>query len=506
MTPIHSHKIISNSIWNIIGNLSNIVILFFLYPFLIRHIGDSDYGFFLFLSTVTGIAGVANLGLGEATLRYVAYYHGHDDITGENRVLSSSFWINAALGLAMTLIILCFSGLIITLVKDIKIESTFAVFLLKISAVTFLVRFIGGILFSIPQAYQRYKYTTILTIIEAVLRVTGYVVSIYTNNGIYGMVLTELFLAGFYILSNFMMMKLVNRQLSIFIFPSKQGITELFGYGTYAFLGQLVGLLWQYSDRILLTMFVGTAALSYFVIPQQLIMKIFGIVTAAGAVLFPSFSSINNLSDTKKLFITGTIIFLYASILIFSPLTLLFKDFLSLWISPDFAKNAGHIAFILSLSYIIRGGFIPYDSLFRGLGKPKIIFYITLCSSFVIVILDIILIPLIGLQGAGYAYIISSLIGVGAFLYAWWVVLDDKDTSKLVKFLLIPLLGSYVLTAVLHFILELIIPQLNWMMFGISAILIFSTFSGLLYIYILRMKESAIILSTIKDKILYFIK
>ena len=47
--------------------------LFFLTPFLVRHIGENGYGFYILLTTVSGFLGLMNLGLGEATLRITSY-------------------------------------------------------------------------------------------------------------------------------------------------------------------------------------------------------------------------------------------------------------------------------------------------------------------------------------------------------------------------------------------------------------------------------------------------
>jgi len=44
-----------------------------------------------FFGTISGMLGLANLGLGEATLRYVAHYAAQEDLTGINRVLRATF-------------------------------------------------------------------------------------------------------------------------------------------------------------------------------------------------------------------------------------------------------------------------------------------------------------------------------------------------------------------------------------------------------------------------------
>jgi O-antigen/teichoic acid export membrane protein len=209
----------------------------------------------------------------------------------------------------------------------------------------------------------------------------------------------------------------------------------------------MVGLLWQYTDRVLLGYFIGSAAIAYFSVPQQIIFKILGLVAAASAVLFPRFS-LTTLDDTAKtLFKEFTFIGLLFTIIIFSTLSLVIKDFLSLWISTSFAAETQSIAIILAVSCIIRGAFPVYENLFKGIGKPIYNMYIVIASSLIIVLMDFLLIPHLGLNGAGIAYLVSPLVGVVAIVLIWKKLLKESLIEPLKKYL-VPLVLSIVLLGI----------------------------------------------------------
>jgi len=224
--------------------------------------------------------------------------------------------------------------------------------------------------------------------------------------------------------------------------PSTATFNEIFNYSIIAFITQMVGLLWQYTDRILLGYFIGSAAIAYFSVPQQIIFKILGLVAAASVVLFPRFS-VDKLDETAKLLYKEfTLIGLIFTLIVFSTLSLIIKDFISLWITPSFAAETQSIAIILAMSCMIRGAFPVYENLFKGIGKPVYNMYIVIASSLIIVALDFLLIPKLGLNGAGIAYLVSPLAGVGAIILIWRRILNESLLEPLKKYL-IPLVLSF---------------------------------------------------------------
>lgn len=432
----------ANSIWNI-GNYGfSIVSLFFLFPFMIKYLGDSSYGFFIFLGTINGMANIANFGFGEATLRFVALYHNTDNINRLKTILSTSFWTYSILGIITSLCIIIFAGPIVSLLQEIQIERDFAVYLVRISSITFLIRFIMGIFSTIPQAIQRFDISSKIAITETILRVSFYVIVLLLNFGLVGVIYAELILSVIISLINIIVSSKLLNTFSFFNKPSKTAFKEIFNYSIFSFLSQIVGLIWQYSDRLLLGYFIGSSAIAYFSVPQQIIFKILGLVAAASTVLFPRFSMVKLDEASKNLYKEFTLLSLLFTLFVFSAISLVIKDFIALWINPTFANETQNIAIILAISCMIRGAFPIYENLFKGIGKPKYNMYIIIASSLIIVVLDLLLIPKMGINGAGIAYLLSPLAGVVTIIIIWRKLLNEKLIEPF-KMYVIPLVLSY---------------------------------------------------------------
>jgi len=451
----------ANSLWNI-GNYGfSVVSLFFLFPFMIKQLGDSNYGFFIFLGTINGMASIANFGFGEASLRYIALYHNSNDISSTRRIISTSFWTYVLLGSITTLAIVFLAQPIVGLLKDLKLVLKSAIYLVRISAITFLIRFIFGLFSTIPQAVQRFDVSGKIAIVETILRVVFYVTVLLAGYGIIGVVYAELLLAIIISVINITISSKLLDTSDFFSKPTSATLKEIFNYSIFSFLTQIVGLLWQYTDRILLGYFIGSAAIAYFSDPQQIIFKILGLVAAASVVLFPRFSLMKLDNHSKSLFKEFTLISLLFTIVVFSTLSLVIKDFIALWITPEFAAETKSIAIILSVSCMIRGAFPVYENLFKGIGKPSYNMYITIASSLIIVVLDFLLIPHLGLEGAGLAYLISPIVGIFVIIYIWKRILKTSLNGPFKDYLM-PLILSYALLAIFFFIKSTMNIEPSW--------------------------------------------
>lgn len=432
----------TNSIWSITNYGFSILSLFFLFPFMVHRLGDSNYGFFIFLGTINGMANIANFGFSEASLRFIAFYHNRNDTASLKKVFSTSFWTNLVLGTVTAIVLILLAGLIFGLLKETEVDFSLGVRLITISAITFFIRFITGIFSIVPQSLQRFDISSKIAIAETILRVGLYVVVLLSGYGLIGIVFSEAILAIIISVVNYIYSSKLLGTFRLIGMPSVATFKEIFNYSIIAFITQMVGLLWQYTDRILLGYFIGSAAIAYFSVPQQIIFKILGLVAAASVVLFPRFS-VDKLDETAKLLYKEfTLIGLIFTMIVFSTLSLIIKDFIALWISPAFAAETQSIAIILAMSCMIRGAFPVYESLFKGIGKPVFNMYIVIASSLIIVVLDFLLIPKLGLNGAGIAYLVSPLAGVSAIILIWRKILNESLLEPLKKYL-IPLVLSF---------------------------------------------------------------
>ena len=431
--------------WTTSSFLITTIVTMLLFPFLVINLGENKYGFLIFLTTINGLSVIADFGLGDSSIKFISESYLKQDFNKIYKIISNGTILYFLIALTMLSLIYIFKSNIILLIKDLKYDFLQAQNLLVLNFIAFAIRLSFSAFSSIPKAIQRYDLSSKIVVIESILRVLSYVLTIKLGYGLSGIIYSEIFLSIFSSSCYFIISLKIFKNLKLSFIPDQIVIKEISGYSFYIFISQLLGVFWQYTDRILLVYFVGTTALTFFSIPQQIVFKVLGLIAVGFSVLFPKFSSLNsNHSQIKLLFQKFTYLSLSVSIILFSSMSFVISDFLSIYISSDFSQNAGQISIILALSCIARGAFIVYENLFKGIGKPKYNTVITFFSVLIIVIIDILLIPKMGINGAAYAYLFSPIIGIFTLFFIWKKVLKNNSYKTLIINIIIPLFLTYI--------------------------------------------------------------
>ena len=478
-----ARSLTQNALWNITSIICNILLLFLGTPIIIRGLGTENYGIYVILGSIAGMLAITNLGLGEATLRYVAEYHAKNDPVSVNRVFSSTLLLYAILGGAITAAIFIFPGPLIHLLN--LTDSPAAFTLIRLTVLMFWLNLLGSCLLAIPKALQRYDWCAAFEFCQNLFRLGVVIGIIRSGYGLVALMWGSLVIAFFALLVLIAVARRLVPYLAI-CWPGMNGFKQVLRYGVFIFLGQMVGLLWQYGDSILLSSFIGPAAVAFFSVPMQLVGKCFQVITAGISVMFPRFAAKggdfqSQRKEIGELYLIGTQIGLLGSIFICVPLAVMLPDFLRLWISPEFSENTYEISTVLAGSYIIRGAFLAYDALLKGLGYPRIIFLITLFSSLMIVGIDVALIPIWGLNGAGFAYIVSPVVGIITIIWIFKRILQLDMLYFFTEIIIPYLIGLIILFAGVWIRSQAWWPQMGWIGFlTISSIFGIGTIVGVL--------------------------
>ncbi len=463
-------SLFKNSLWNILAVVITAIAGFLIIPVIISEIGAENFGVYSIILMIGGFAALQGLGLGEATLKYVSYYHSKSDIIGVNRVLGSTLLIYIFSGLIISGVIIVFSADIIQVFKISLENEENASRALRIAGVAFLFSVFASVFRSIAEAIQRYDILSKYNIFMMVIRYSGMYIVAIKGFGIIG--LTSLILVSglvdivFFV---FIAHKLIP---GIMFLPRYQveGIKEVFSYGIFSFINDLIQKAAIYIDQIILGMFFSAASVAYLSAPKDLITKAQKLIGAAGQPLFPRFSSMEEGVEMKNLYVTSIWLLTIFSTIIFIPLAIVLPVFLSKWISPEFAMKSSSFAQLYSLGVSFNGGVIVYSSLLKGTGRIRwltnIISSLTILSG----LITAILVYKYGIIGSGIRILFFSWVGTGLCLYVGKRIFHD---FKLIRVMFE--------TSILPIATSLIVFFLGKMVLDLFVI---STWSGIVFYYI----------------------
>ncbi len=409
---IKSHQsLFTNAFWNLLAVAITAIAGFILVPVIINAIGEENFGIYAIILMVGGFAQLQSLGLGEATLKYVSQYYSRNDIEGVNRVLGATLSVYIFSGFIVSGIIATFAAYIIGWFKLSPENVQDAILALRIAGCSFLVSIFGAAFKTIPEAIQRYDVLSRYTIFIMVIRYSTMYIIAQNGGGIIGLAYLTLIGAIIDIFVYGYLAKVLIPNINRIPNFNKKGIHEVFGYGMYSFINDLIQRASLYIDQFILGLFFNAASIAYLTAPKDIITKAQGLTGAASQALFPRFSSMEVGAEMQKLYITSLWTLTVLSFAIFIPLAIVVPTFLSIWISPEFSTNSSEFARLFSLGIAFNGGVSVYFALLKGTGRvnwlTNIISTLTVLSGFATAIL----VYNYGIIGSGIRAILFSWVG-----------------------------------------------------------------------------------------------
>jgi O-antigen/teichoic acid export membrane protein len=471
---------VMNASWNAFATLWGIIIAFVTAPVIIHNLGVSQYGILLIVGSITGVLGVVNFGLAEASLRYVAHYWGNRDLAGVNRVFGSTLSFYTAISLALLVVIVPGASLIVSRMKIPVGEHEMVAWCLRLAAIGVSLGMINGAFAAIPRALQRYDISSKFGMGVDFVRSAGYIVLALAGFKIVYLIVLDTLLS-------FAMLWLwarVARKLlpSLNLLPSFsfKGLREIFGYGIFSFLTYFFHTLYLQAGKLILAAVAGPASVAHLGTPDNVAYRIHMVVASGSETLMPRFSATRDRAMAQSLFQNGTWVSLVISLVFLVPLIVLLPDFLRLWISPEFARESALLGQILALRYISQGAYAPAATFFRGIGKPWMVTVVVLLAGLATAGFSLLLIPKFGVIGVGYAYVLGSIPSLFGVLHCFFYLFGRSAVGRLLRFVGLPVLLSGCAYAIQHAIRGFFV-ELNWfelfilggLFVGLSGLLIF---------------------------------
>lgn len=388
-------------------------------PYIVRHLGVDAYGVLSLATAIVGYLAVLDLGMGTATIKYIADAYADNDLPSISKIIGTSIVIYSGLGLLGTLAILSSANLIVTHVLKIPANLTaITLTVLYLSSLGFLINMPLAVFNSIPSALQRFDIVakqsivlgTVTTLGQVVLLAMGY--SLKTLVG-FNVVVSVIGIWIFVLIAR----RLLPPQTSFRPGYDPATAKRILQFSVLKFLSVISGQIVFQLDKLLIAVFLPLASVSYYVIPLGLAQRIISIIPNITTAVFPAVSQFRSdpdrLNDLYLRVSKGVLIVVLPLAMV---LTVFARTILLLWMGADFAEQGTAtlqylaIAFLLASFAAVPGVFV------EGLGRPGIPSLFAGISAVLNLGFALLLIPRVGIAGPALALILNSMITVPSFI------------------------------------------------------------------------------------------
>jgi O-antigen/teichoic acid export membrane protein len=422
-----------NTLWNLIGQGSPLVIAAVAIPVLIRHIGVDRYGILSISWMLIGYFSLFDFGVGRALTKFVADRLG----TSNEHEIPSLVWTSLALMLLLGLIGgICMALLSPWLVSRIlKIplymhDETLHTFYMLAFGTPFVITTTGfrGIL----EAQQRFGIVNAIRIPMGAFTFAGPLLVIPFSNHLVPIV--GLLLAGRVLLCVVYGVACVRTMPALLTGFGLQAavIRPVLSFGSWVTVSNVVSPIMQSMDRFLIGALLSVSAVTYYSAPFDVISRISILPAAVTGVLFPAFA-MSYLQDRNRLasLLGRGLKFIF---LVVFPVVLLVVTFapegLRLWLGPVFAEQSTSVTRWLAAGTLVNCLALVPTTFIQGIGRPDITAKLHLIELPLYLVGAWWLIRERGIEGAALAWVVRVLLDAVLLFVVAESLLERKGLNQ----------------------------------------------------------------------------
>jgi len=402
----------------LLGGIAAAAISYILRIYLARNLSLAQFGLFYAVLAFLSFFGLfKDMGIGQALAKMIPEFQARRAFHKLKSVIAFSLLVQILTGLLISSVLFVFSDLIaVNFFHDINASNV-----IKILSIEFFIGF--PVLRFALQGFQKIKAFAFvepsrLAIIFAIVIITGTLSAA-------GVALAFLIEA---IIMNIVLFIYIGKLY--FSYPKSHldfsVAKETVKFGLILLAGGIAGAFVTYTDVLTITFFrpIEEVALYQVALPTSQLLWVFA--AALGGILLPITSEMWAKKETEKLG-KGVSLLIKIGFAFMVPLAAIMISFPEAVLTVLFGARYISASIALQILSIAAIFFTIYSLLFItliGIGKPWITAKITFFMAFLNLLLNIILVPLIGIIGAAF----STL-----FVYALAVILSYKNIHKEVK-------------------------------------------------------------------------
>lgn len=480
----------------------NILVGLIYTPYMLRTMGQSEYGLYSLVASVISYLTILDLGFGNAVIRYTAKFRAEGKQTEQYEMFGMFLILYTIIG-----IIAFVAGSVLYIHVDSIFGNTMSAYeldrariMMSLMIFNVAVTFPFSIFGSIITAYENFVFAKSINIIRIILNTVVMICLLSMGYKAVAMVVVQTIFNLATLIINFLYCRYKLHIKIIFRRFKWQFLKEVAIYSFWIFLNIILDRVYWSSGQFILGAVVGTASVAVFAIAVHLAQMFMSFSTAISGVFLPKVTAMVARNDNKKeisdLFIrTGRIQYTVLSIILFGFITF-GKSFINLWAGAEYIE-----AYIITVLFFIS--FLP--DLIQNVGisilqarnqlKFRSLLYITI--AIISFVLQYLLAQKWGIMGcavavAGALFLCNGLI-MNVYYHKKQSLAITRFWKEIIKMSIVPIILSLLASYICHRVTLDTWPRL------IIAIVIFTMlYIPLFYKFSSNAEEKTLIVKTIK--------
>ncbi|MFP8890759.1 lipopolysaccharide biosynthesis protein [Natrialbaceae archaeon A-CW2] len=397
------NKILSDSlvtgIRTIISTIRGLIVI----PLITNLLGAGSYGIWTTVLAVIGLVkSTGNLHLHGALIRFGSRDELHE------KTFSDILFLVIVVG-AFVSVCVFFIGNMLNISSMVGDEVGDSILLLLASSLLIYSSMVWQIIWNFPRAKGNVKTYDIIATVKDIIESIGLALVFLTGYGITsGIIMLIVITMGF----NALVLYMIDRNYTL-VRPSASRYVQYLRYSVPLIPQIVSGKLLQSGDKYLILYFLTPAAVGIYSVAYSVSSMLVKFTSILNSTLYPTISNAWDEGHKKEISYTYGIIFRGYSILAIPALCgiiLLSDSLIELISTEEIATEAIVLMPILTFAFIIKGAHNPLSFILTASERTEQIAIVTIAGTFSNLLLNIVLIPELGIFGAAVATAFSSTI------------------------------------------------------------------------------------------------
>lgn len=484
-------SMIISVISNWLALIINLLIGFVLTPLIIKNLGVKNYGIWSLVSMLVGYYGFLDLGITNASVRYLSRYVGLKDKINLNKVASSSLFLFSCIGLLIVIASIFIPEPLAVFFKVKPNEYDAFKLLLYLMGITAGLTIPAKLFSSVIIAHENWVVMNIIQVLTSLIRGGFALYVLYIGEGLVGLGVVYASVGLLSLICFFIVSKLKYKEVKYKIkYISKKTIILLFTFGGISILTQFGDLLRFNMDSVVIGKVLDLKFVGIYSVAALLMKYVSFVSNATTGVTLPRLAllagTLSKQEFSKEFLKYGKI--LSAFVAGFGVLAfVMVDDFLILWLPDDFehvqlVSTVLRILVIGNITDLMTG--ISINAL-QAFKRHALYAWQSIVEGIFNLILSLILVKYYGLIGIALGTMIPCLV-TRLFIQPVFSsrVANVKLTTYIINLLVKPLLvASFTVFVCLKINSILEVKDVSYIYLFVKAGIVFILYNLLVFVF-----------------------
>lgn len=420
-----------NLAFNWISHAANMVVLFFLSPFVIHTLGKIEYGIWSLLIVLTGYMGILDLGVRQSTGRYITLYLGRKDHAKIDQTVRTGLGFFSLIGIMILTIGTGLGWLFPSFFSSVP-ESYHGLvkILLPVLAIKVWLSVCSAVFSSILIAHDRFDIARGVDLVVLAARTIGTILFLKQGCGITGLTIVAVVSNIIGLLGNWYLARRIYPSLRAWpLVLSRERVRELLNYGIAAFIWAISVKIIGQTDLVIVGALISIEAVTIYSVGAMLIFYSSTLIRQIGRTFFPAVqraAARHEMDTVRWLFLRQVRLGFIFGVPMYVGFTVFAEPFIRLWmLGTDFpelsVKKAALVMSILAASKLFSLFTLGSGQILAAIGHIRFNAIIGITEAFTNLAFSLFFVMILhwGFMGIALGSLVSHILA-RAFIHPWY--------------------------------------------------------------------------------------